>query len=267
MTTARSADGTPIAYDVRGSGPRLVLVDGAFCHRAFGPTPKLAPVLAARFTVVAYDRRGRNESGDTKPYAVAREVEDLAAVLAATGGPAFVFGQSSGAVLAVRAAAAGVPITKLALYEPPLVVEGAPPPAPVDRWGDVDALVAADQRGDAVKAFMRMVGVPGFVLPIMRVMPGVWSKLTAAAHTLPYDHAVLGDIGTTKPLPADLVAALAAVAVPTLVAVGGKGAPWMRHAVDLVAGAIRGATKRELPGQRHDADPKVIAAALADFLL
>src|SRR5437879_4691813 len=119
MNTVTSRDGTRIAYDKRGSGPALILVDGAFCYRAFGPMPKLAELLSDRFTVYNYDRRGRGDSSDTKPYAVAREVEDLAALFEAAGGSAFLYGISSGAALALRAAGNGLAVRKLAVYEPP----------------------------------------------------------------------------------------------------------------------------------------------------
>lgn len=266
MPHVTSKDGTRIAYDKTGSGPVLVLVDGAFCHRAFGPAPKLAPLLAQRFTVVTYDRRGRGESGDGKAYAVEREVEDLRALVDAAGGSAALLGLSSGAVLAARAAAAGVPVTGLVLYEPPLVTNDAPAPLPPDRWDEVRQHLDAGRRGDAVKAFMRMVGVPAFVIPLMRIMPGVWPKLTGVAHTLPYDHAVLGHGGAGKPMPADVATALRAVRVPTLVGLGGKSPAYMAHTAEAVAKAIPGAQLRVLPGQTHDVAPKVLVPLVEGFL-
>ena len=123
MKKVISKDGTAIAYDKAGNGPLVILVDGALCSRAFGPMPKLAKLLTNDFTVITYDRRGRNESTDTKPYAVEREIEDIGALINDNGGPAFVVGFSSGAALALAAAAHGLNISKLALYEPPFMVD------------------------------------------------------------------------------------------------------------------------------------------------
>ena len=119
MNEVRSKDGTTIAYERSGKGPALILVDGALCSRAFGPSPKLAPLLARHFTVFAYDRRGRGQSGDTPPYSPSREVEDIAALLAAAGGSASLLGLSSGGALALEAAASGLPVTRVVAYEPP----------------------------------------------------------------------------------------------------------------------------------------------------
>jgi pimeloyl-ACP methyl ester carboxylesterase len=261
-----STDGTRIAFERHGAGPPLILVDGAMCSRSFGPMPKLVPLLARRFDVISFDRRGRGESGDRAPYAIEREVEDLAALVTAAGGGASIFGISSGAALAIRAAASGLAVRKLVLYEPPFVVPGAPPPLPPDRQAEIEQMVADGRRGDAVKAFMRMVGVPGIFLPIMRIMPGVWSKLTAAANTLPHDFAALGHSAAGKPLPADISQAMAAIKVPTLVGVGSKSPPWMQHAVQSVAGAIAGAEMRVLDGQTHNLSAKAADEMIARFL-
>ncbi|MGH3372443.1 MAG: alpha/beta fold hydrolase, partial [Nocardioidaceae bacterium] len=196
MTKVISADGTAIAYDRTGQGPAVVLVDGALCSRAQGPMPELAPLLAPYFTVYTYDRRGRNESGDTAPYAVDREVEDLAAVIAEAGGSASVYGTSSGAALALTATAKGLPIDRLVAFEAPFVVDDTRKPYPSD-WG---AQLAAATPGDAVKYFMsKCIGLPGFVVALMRLMPA-WKGMTAVAHTLPYDAALLGDNCWGKPL-------------------------------------------------------------------
>jgi pimeloyl-ACP methyl ester carboxylesterase len=148
MKTTTSKDGTRLAYEQLGSGPALVLVDGAMCGRAFGPMAELAARLAPRFTVYHYDRRGRGDSGDTPPYAVEREVEDLAAIVDAAGGSAYLYGTSSGAVLALRAAAAGVRVPKMVLFEPPFAGEDTPP-LPERSRARVDELLAAgDPRRD-----------------------------------------------------------------------------------------------------------------------
>ncbi len=262
---AASADGTRIAFERSGEGPPVILVDGALCHRRFGPMPKLVPLLARRFRVITFDRRGRGESGDTAPYAIEREIEDLAALVEVAGGAAL-FGVSSGAALAIRAAGSGLAVPKLALYEPPFVVPASPSPLPPDRQGEIEQLVAAGRRSDAVKAFMRMVGVPAIALPIMRVMPGVWSKLVESAHTLPYDFAALGHSAAGKPLPAAIAQAMAAIHVPTLAGVGGKAPPWMRAAVEAVASGIAGATLKVLPGQTHNLAATAANGMLVEFL-
>lgn len=257
-----SQDGTRIGYETAGQGPPLLLVDGAFCSRKFGPMPALVPLLKDRFTVVTYDRRGRGESGDTPPHTPQREVEDLQALVQAVGGTPYVYGTSSGAVLALRLAAA-TPVKKLVLFEPPLVLDDAPGPLPPDRMDEVVEHARAGRRSDAVKAFLAMVGAPRLVVAIMRLIPKVWRPLTAVAHTLPYDLALLGKRG--QPLPADVQQALAAVQAPTLVVVGGKSPPWMHHTVRKVAEGIRGAHERVVPGQGHDIAAKAMAPVLREF--
>ena len=214
MSHVTSKDGTRIAYERLGSGPALLMIDGALCSRAFGPMPKIAALLAEHFTVYLYDRRGRGESGDTQPYAKAREVEDIQAVIAAAGGSAYAAGLSSGAALALEAAASGVPIKKLAVYEPPFIVDDARH-AQLDHEAKLKALVAAGERGDAVKYFMRNGPRTGLVIFMMQLMPNVWPKLKAVAHTLPYDAAIMGDF--TVP-----AARIASIRVPTLVMDGEK---------------------------------------------
>lgn len=257
----KSADGTRIAYEISGDGPPVILVDGALCYRASGPSRPLAARLASRFTVACYDRRGRGDSGDTPPYAVAREVEDLAALIDEVGGSASVYGISSGAALALEAAAHVDGVRKLALYEAPFIVDDTHPPRPEDYLARMDELVAAGRRGDAVRMFLRTVGVPAFGLMIMRLMP-VWRKLTAVAHTLPYDLRVLGDTGSGRPLPADR---WATATVPTLVMDGGKSPAWMRNAMRALADVLPDARYRTLPGQTHLLKPQALVPVLREF--
>jgi pimeloyl-ACP methyl ester carboxylesterase len=257
MTRVQSKDGTAIAFDRSGGGPPLILVDGALCSRSFGPMPKLAPLLARYFTVYHYDRRGRNLSGDTPPYSVAREVEDLEALIDEAGGSAFVYGVSSGAALALDAAARGLRIRKLALYEPPFVVakNGRPP---ADHVAQLNRLVSADRRGDALKYFMtKMVGMPAlFVFP-MRLLP-MWSRLEAVAHTLPYDAAIVLDETL-------LGARAAGVRVPTLVIGGAKSPAGLRQAVQAVGETVPGAERRFLPGQNHNVSAQALAPVLLEY--
>ena len=195
MTHVISKDGTRIAYERMGSGPALVLVDGAMCSRAFGPMPKIAALLKEHFTVYLYDRRGRGESGDTQPYSKAREVEDIEALIRAAGGSAFALGLSSGAALALEAAASGSRVREARRLR--AAVHARRRGASRERRSRGQAEGArrrADERGAAVKYFMRdMVGVPAPFVLMMQVMRGVWGKLKAVAHTLPYDAAIMGN--------------------------------------------------------------------------
>jgi pimeloyl-ACP methyl ester carboxylesterase len=255
-----SADGTVIAFDQLGRGPAVILVDGALCSRALGPMPKIARILARRFSVFTYDRRGRGGSGDTAPYAVEREVDDLAALIREAAGSACVLGISSGAVLALTAANRGLPIKKLAMYEAPFIVDRGRPSTESD-WSRIDELTAAGDHGGAVKTFLRMVGVPGLFVALMPLMP-VWSKAKAIAQTLPHDGALVREYQRGEPLPANR---WASVTIPTLVADGGSSPSWMRTGMRSLADILPNAVYRTLPGQTHDVAAKVIAPMLEEF--
>ncbi|MGH9347599.1 MAG: alpha/beta fold hydrolase [Vicinamibacterales bacterium] len=261
MNTTVSKDGTRIAFDRSGKGPALILVDGALCYRASGPSRPLAARLAEHFTVFTYDRRGRGDSGDTAPYAVEREVEDIDALIRAAGETAFVYGVSSGAALALEAANRGLPIRKLALYEAPFIVDDSHPPIPEDFLARLHQAIAANRRGDAVKAFMKLVGVPALFIMLMRFLP-VWSKLTAVAHTLAYDITLVQDNERGKPLPATR---WAGATVPTLVMDGGRSPAWMRHAMRALADVLPNAKYRTLTGQTHMVKPKSHVPPLVEF--
>jgi pimeloyl-ACP methyl ester carboxylesterase len=260
MDTVTSQDGTTIAYDRSGDGPVVITVAGAFANRSFAPA---APSpLGPDFTAVVYDRRGRNDSGDTAPYAVEREIEDLDALITALGGSAGVFGMSSGAVLALEAARQGVPITELALYEPPFIVDDSRPPTPVDYVPHLEELVASGRRGDAVEYFMTAaVGMPAEVVAPMRAMP-MWPGLEAVAHTLAYDGAVMGD--TMRGVP-ESIQRFASVRVPTLVLDGGASPAFQREAVRMLADILPHGERRTLEGQTHDVSMEVLAPVLRDF--
>ena len=238
MKTVISADGTPIAYDRAGSGDPLILVGGMFSYRRFPAQVKLAELLAPRFTVYGYDRRGRGDSGDTAPYAVDREIEDLAALIDVAGGYAHVWGLSSGGILALQAAAAGLPIRRLAIQEPPLVVNPADRRPPADMRQRVSELIDAGQRGEAVRYVMvDGMGAPSFVPGLLHLMPGVWKRLTAVAHTLPYDAQLVEGFQSGHPLPPGQ---WAEVTVPALVMCGTEKEtpPGLRHAAAAVAAAL-----------------------------
>ena len=261
MNTVTSRDGTTIAYENMGQGQALILVDGALCYREFGPMRGIAELLQPHFTVTIYDRRGRGASGDTKPYAVQREIEDIDALIQNAGGSAYVVGISSGAALALEAASQLSSIKKLALYEAPFIVDNTHPPRPDDLTARMDALIAADKRGDAVRLFMKTVGTPAFAIFMMRLMP-VWKQLTAVAHTIPYDFRILGDTGKGQPLPAQK---WQSVTIPTLVADGGKSPTYMRNGMNALANVLPNAQYRTLPGQTHMVKAEVLAPVLIEF--
>ncbi|RZS29683.1 pimeloyl-ACP methyl ester carboxylesterase [Herbihabitans rhizosphaerae] len=261
MGTVRSSDGTTITYDKIGSGPPLILVDGALCYRASGPNGGLAAELADRFTVYTYDRRGRGESTDTAPFSREREIEDLAALIKEAGGSVHLYGISSGGALALEAVNAGLAVEKLALYEIPFVVDSSRAPIPADYESRMESLLAQDKRADTVKWFMRAgVGLPGFVVAMMRFMPA-WSKLKGVAHTLPYDVAFVAPFEHGQPLPADRWTS----SVPALVVCGGKSPAWMTAAMRQLAEVLPAATHRTLEGQTHIVKPAALAPVLAEF--
>lgn len=257
--TVTSKDGTVIAYEKVGTGPALVLVDGALCYRDFGPCRSLANHLADRFTVYFYDRRGRGESGNVQPYSAQKEYQDLEAVIGAAGGDAYVTGFSSGAALALQAAASGVKMRKLAVYEAPYVGLNKVNGKDVDYLTRLTELIAKGDNGGAVGFFMvKMVGGPAFLPLMMRLMPKVWKQLKAAAPTLRYDTTILGDF--TVP-----TATLATITVPTLVMGGSKAKPNMAAAVQGVAAAIPGSVHKTLAGQTHQVADAAIAPELIAF--
>ena len=259
-----SEDGTTIAYDRLGEGPPLVLVAGAIQHRAVDPSlGRLMELLGSGFTVYRYDRRGRGDSTDTPPYAVDREIEDLAAMIDATGGTSFVFGSSSGAILSLDAAAHGLPIAKLAAYEPPFAIgDGTRPPLPDDYVERLRELAASDDPGAAIEYFM-MEGVraPAEVAAGMRAAP-VWPALERVAHTLAYDGAIAAPTMSGRPLPSDR---WSSVSVPTLVIDGDASPDWMRNGVAALARILPNATHVTLPDQTHAVDPAVLAPVLEKF--
>ena len=259
---ARSSDGTSIAYDRSGAGPAVVLVAGALSDRS--TARPLSGQLAATFSVFAYDRRGRGDSGDTAPYAVEREIEDLDAVVRMAGGTAFVFGHSSGAALAMRAAAAGVSMQRLALYEPPFMVDDSRALPPADYASRLTTALAQGRRGDALELFMTIaVQTPPDAVAQMRQSP-YWSGMEAMAGTLAYDQAVMEGTMTGGPLPA---AWARSITLPVLAMDGGASPSWARHAVEAVAALLPDTEHRTLDGQGHGADPGMVAAELRRFFL
>jgi Alpha/beta hydrolase family len=256
MSTVSSADGTSIAYHRQGAGPPVILVGGAL-HDAQSAAP-LAAALAPLMTAVSYDRRGRGASGDTPPYAVRREVEDLAALIGDLGGQACLFGFSSGAVLALEAAAAGLAVPKMVLFEPPFRLPAAPE-LPDGYQEHLAGLIGAGQRGEAVEYFMtRAVGLRAGAMSLLRQLPS-WPGLEALAPTVVYDGLVMR--GHRLP-----TARLAALSTPALVLDSTGSAPWMRAAARATAAALPGGIHRSLDGTFHLLTPPVLAPVLAGFL-
>jgi pimeloyl-ACP methyl ester carboxylesterase len=242
---------TAIAHEQVGAGPALVMVDPAAGFHGFRPTEPLIPLLANRFTVLTYDRRGRGHSGETLPYSVDREVADLRAVIEEAGGSAYVFGFSSGAALAMHTAGPGV--LGLALLEPPVDFDA--PPSPLG--AEVTELVAAGRRGDAVEHFNRSIGVPTELIAGLRQAP-FWPGLEALAHTLVYDTLITESLTSQR---------LAEITVPTLVVNGEESDERLVRWAREVAAALPNGRHRSLPGRWHMADPTLLAAEITAFFL
>lgn len=256
MEKVASADGTTIAFERSGNGPAVVLVGGALNHR--GSAAHLAELLASRCTVFTYDRRGRGDSGNTRPYTVQREVEDLAALVEVAGGPVSLHGHSSGAALALEAAARGVPVEKLTLYEPPLPLDAAARRKAAQDLTQLTALVTEGRRGDAVEFFMTMTGMPGEVIAGMRRAP-IWPAFEELAPTLVHDVTITAD-GSL------LDERAPTVTTPALVLAGAASPRFLTDAARATADALPNGTLRELAEQTHDVNVHVLAPVLLDFL-
>ena len=250
-----SADGTSIAIERQGDGPPVVLVCGGSVDR--GSLAELATLMAADYSVLNFDRRGRGDSGDTLPYGVEREVEDIEAVIAAADGSAALFGSSSGAALALNATAAGASVSRLALWEPPYIPDPAMRP-PADQVEQYETMVAEGRRGDAAEYFMsRVVGMPPDFVAYAKSQPW-WANQEALAHTLAYDARIMGDYS----VPVEMAAR---VAVPTLILDGSASQPFMKPGTDALAAAMPSATRRTLADQQHNVDMSILAPVLAEF--
>jgi pimeloyl-ACP methyl ester carboxylesterase len=259
MNQVISKDGTAIAFDRSGQAPALILVGGAFQYRAIDPrTAQLAALLAEQFTVFHYDRRGRGDSGDTQPYAIEREVEDLEALIQEAGGSVCVFGMSSGGALALEATARGLAITRLAVYEVPFNSGDEQARAAAQHYTrELTALLGEGRRGDAVALAMTTWGAPAEAVAGMRQTP-IWPLFESVAPTLAYDDAIMGDgaVPTER---------LASITVPTLVMAGGASPAFMQDAAQAVARALPDAQLRTLAGQTHEVAPEVLAPVLGEF--
>ncbi|WP_030866370.1 alpha/beta fold hydrolase [Streptomyces sp. NRRL S-37] len=250
-----SRDGTPLAYESAGRGATVVLVSGAMSTG--GTVAPLAARLSERFRVVVYDRRGRGGSGDTAPYAVEREVEDLAALIGAVGGEAALYGVSSGGALALRAAASGLPVRRVCVYETPYAMSEEDLGERARYTERLTAALAEGRRGDAVELFLRLTGLGEDVIQGARQSP-MWAGMESLAPSLAYDDAVMGDGSVPREL-------LASVGVPVLSIAGDASPAWMREAARAIAESVPRGTYRTLEGQTHMVEPDVLAPVLAEF--
>jgi len=272
-----SRDRTPIAYDRSGDGPPVIIVYGALGVRSHAAADGLIEPLAPRFTVITYDRRGRGDSLDLTPYEVQREVDDLEALIDLVGGQAALYGLSSGAVLALGTASR-LPdkVTKVAMYEPPFLVDNSRPPVPADYIARLQEFIAEGRRGDAVALFMTdAVGIPAEFVEQMRsapmsetfadeegMVPPEWAEMEQVAHTLVYDAMIMGDTMSGKPLDA---AKWASATMPTLVITGGNSAPFFATGAKQLVEQLPNARHFVLEGQDHNVAPDALAPVLTEF--
>jgi pimeloyl-ACP methyl ester carboxylesterase len=263
--TALSKDGTLIAYEQIGSGPLLILISAALTDRD-GDRP-LAKQLKSSFTVLNYDRRGRGKSANTEPYAVEREIEDLEALVNISTRPVYLFGSSSGAVLALDAAnRLGTKVAKVFLYEPPFIVDNTRPPLSESLLNEIDAALAAKHRAEALALFFNKgMGIPKPGILFMQLLMPAWADMLKLAHTAPYDLMILVGTQSGKPLPRGRWCHATA---PTMVAVGAKSEPFFHSGAKALAGLLPTVSYKSLDGLDHSAvlmAPQAIATALRQF--
>lgn len=279
MKTTTSIDGTTIAYDQLGRGPAVILVNGALGTRSHAAPDSLPVILSKQFTVIDYDRRGRGDSGDTPPYAVEREIEDIAALIEAAGGSASIVGFSSGAILALEAARV-LPgkVKKMALYEPPFIIDDSRPPLPKDYVDQLNAAISAGRPGDAVEIFMtQALLIPAEFVTMMRTVPmsqtfgddagakpPEWADMEKVAHTLAYDGIIVREYLAGKPLPPKRWASITA---PTLAIVGGNSEPFFHAGAVALVNDMANGKAYTLEGQDHNVAPEVLAPVIVDFFL
>lgn len=263
MSTVTSADGTKIAFEAYGDGRPLILIDGATAHRAVNPlNDEVGQLLTDRFRTYAYDRRGRGASTDTAPYAIQREIEDIAALIEDAGQPAILFAWSSGGLLALDAAAAGLPVAGLVLFEPPVVVDDVRPPLPSDYVEQLDAFVAEGRRDKAAELFMTAAAMlPAEAVAGMKQSP-YWAPVEEIAHTISYDGRIMGTTMSGNPLPSDR---WADVKAPVLVLYGDKTWPALSAGAQAVAAHLPTATLKAIPGENHGTEAATLAPVLREF--
>lgn len=267
MGTVTSKDGTTIAFDEYGppDAPAIVHVYAATAHRAVQPSPaEIAEVAGGDLRVIVFDRRGRGESGDTQPYAVQREVEDIAALVDHAGGSAVLLGESSGGVLALEAARAGLPVDGVVMFEPPFVVDDQRPPVPADYLTRLDALIAEGRREDALKLFtVESVGIPEEYFEGMTAMP-TWEPAIQVAHTLCYDGRVMEGLMAGDPT---VLRRYEEVTLPVLVLIGEQTFPFLRPAAAAIAAVLPKGELRQVATADHTLTPEAVVPVLREFAL
>ncbi|RAL24128.1 alpha/beta fold hydrolase [Thermoflavimicrobium daqui] len=263
MNKVISKDGTTIAFDQSGEGQVVIMVAGALGTRSHPQWVKLAALLAKHFTVISYDRRGRGDSGDTQPYTVQREIEDIEALIDRVGGTAYVYGISSGAILALEAAdKLSNKIKKLALYEPPLILDSSRPPLPKNYVEQINDAIASGDRRKAVEIFMtQALLLPVEYLAPMQAEP-MWKDLEEVAHTLAYDGTISKEVMAGKPLPSNKWTSITST---TLVISGENSEPFFHNAAKAITGNLLNAEYCVLDGQHHDVSPESITPVLVEF--
>lgn len=258
MQTTKSKDGTTLAYDIYGNGPALIYITGASCFRSFGPIVQDAKVFSNEFTVYNYDRRGRGDSGNTLPYSVEKEVEDIEAMIDAAGGKAYLYGHSSGAVLALEAALKlKSKINKVVIYDPSYVHSEAEKISYGKLSKEVIKLIKEGKNAKAMKHFLVGIGMPKIFVFLLPLFPG-WRKMVALAPTLEYD------INLTKDLPP--LERVSEIKVPVRIVVGEKSPEGVQEVGELLEKVIPGATIVKILGQDHMVNAKVLLPVLSNFL-
>ncbi len=262
MAFVTSKDTTKIGYEIRGEGPALIIVDGAMVYRASEVSLKFAELLKDHFTVYAYDRRGRGESGDTQPYTVEKEIEDIEALIETAGGHAYLVGFSSGAILTLKAAhALGNKVKAIVLYEPPLMTDQKDQDEARTVSDAVDEALAKGDKDAAATLFMGRIAkalqFPEGMFEGMRQSP-MWSGMVALAPTMAYDNAVMG---RTSALPQEATS----IHVPTLVLAGGASPEIMLDGAKMLADTVPQSTFKVLEGQTHSVKPEVLVPVIEDF--
>ena len=264
MRTVTSKDGTKIAFEKVGSGPAVILVNGAMSYRrAFDRTLEdLAELLGKHFTVYDYDRRGRGESGNTEPFTKVREMEDIQALVEEAGGEAMLVGFSSGGAVALETTAVTPGVMKAFLYEVPFIVDDTRQPLD-DYEGQTSKLVAEGKLDELIEYFITEVaGVPAEFVGGIKHDQAMWARMRAIAPTIPHDAAFMGEFMKGKPLPAGY---WSKVKVPVLVGDGGASPAWLHHAAETLAKALPHASRKTFEGQTHSVDPRVLAPVIIEF--
>lgn len=264
MSTVTSKDGTRIAFDKVGSGPSVILVNGAMSYRrAFDTTlEQLAELVGKHFTVYDYDRRGRGESTNTVPFTKVREIEDIQALVADAGGEAMLAGFSSGGAVTLETAAVTPGVTKAFVYEVPFIVDDSRQPL-ADYEGHTTKLVAEGKLDELIEYFITVVaGIPAEFVGGIKQDQAMWARMRAIAPTIPHDAAFISGFMKGKPLPAGY---WDKVKVPVLVGDGGASPAWLRNAAEALGKALPHASRETFEGQTHSFEPKVLAPVLIEF--